>query len=806
MTGWFQDVKFSLRLMAKNPWFTLAAVVMLALGIGVNTAGFSLANAAWWQKLPFPEPEQIVVAGVTDGSTAPSDARMSHPEFVDVRSRAESFEAITAFTARVIVLSTTGSPGQRYDGADVTPNLFSFLGVKPLLGRDFTVDDEKWGSPLAVIISHELWQSRYEGKEDVIGRALRLDASPAVIVGVMPRGFRFPDTEQVWTVIRPYDGELRGWRHLNVFGRLADGVPIERARAEVETIAQAMAHDHPETNKGYGGIVVTFRDWFNEPDETFLLEIMLGAVAFILLIACANAANLLLSRAAERARDISVRTALGASRWRIVRQVLVESMMISLAAGVLGLVLGRAGVRWFVYSMQSLGAELTYWTTLEMDYRAFAYLAAICVATAISFGLVPALQISRGSVNLKEGSPQSTGALPARRAAAVLLVAEIALTVMLVAEANWLLRELLQWTRLQSGIESQGLIVAKLDIPFATYSEGKRPDLLENFVARFQRPDRPATFAWAAPMEGTWNNPLELEDRDLADTAGNLPWTGTLPVGTNYFSALDVKIVRGRSFEARDGHSGAENVIVNQRFAREYWSSQDPLGKRLRLTLAPSVVKTPWLTVVGVSSDVFQNGSVESGAVPTVYLPFRLNPGGPAVLLVRSAQAESTVRDLRAELGKIDPDLAPYNIMTFDEARREATSGNRFLAALFGMLSLMALIMASIGLYAVTAHGVSQRTREIGIRCALGATRFRVVLLIFRQSLPRIAAGLAIGLVGGALLSRVTTSFAIVVVDSLDPMISLPTIAVLLLVAAIAVLIPAIRAARLKPYDALRSD
>jgi hypothetical protein len=345
-----------------------------------------------------------------------------------------------------------------------------------------------------------------------------------------------------------------------------------------------------------------------------------------------------------------------------------------------------------------------------------------------------------------------------------------------------------------------------MDIPYAKYQGNQRAALLENFVERFQRPYRPTTFAWRAPMEGTWNNPLELQDRNLADAAGNLPWAGTVPVGNNYFSVLNIKIVRGRDFDARDGNPGAENVIVNERFAREHWPSQDPLGRRLRLTLAPSQEKTPWLTVVGVSPDIFQTGGLQTGAGPTVYVPIRLNTTGPAVILVRSQQTEATVRELRAELGKIDPDLAPYDIMTFDDARRQASAVNRIFTMLVGLLSLMALTMASVGLYGVTAHGVNQRTREIGIRSALGASRFRVVWMIFRQSLPRIIVGLVIGLAGGVLITRFTTTFLIVVVDSLNPVIAIPTVLVLTLVTTIAVLIPAIRAARLNPCDALRSE
>jgi putative ABC transport system permease protein len=795
--GLIQDVKYGIRLMAKSPWFTAAAVLTLGLGIGVNSAGFSIANGFWWKRLPFENPKEVVTLAMSDGTGQANEARINYPDFVDIRSRVKSLKAMAAVQQTPVVLSSDGSPGQRYNGATITPNLFSFLGVKPIRGRDLTVADEKWGPPLAVLISHDLWQTKYGGQEDVVGRVLRLDTNPAVIVGVMPPGFKFPFAEQVWSIKRPYEGESREYRGFYAFGRLADGVGIQQARAEVSAIAQAIAQDHPKTNKGFDAVVLTFPEWMSGPDDNSWLNILLAAVAFILLIACANTANLLLSRAVQRAREVSVRTALGASRWRIARQVLVESVLLSLMGGVLGFFVGQAGVRWFSYSLASNGAELPFWMTFDLDYRAFAYFFAICIATGIAFGSIPALQISRTNMNdsLKEGSHQTSGGSRARRMAAALLVAEISLTVMLVSESGVLLRELFQLTHLDLGVEEKNLITARLDIPYARYANEKRPALLENLVESFQRPDRLVTFAFAAPMEGNWNIPFQLQDRDIADGTGKLPLAATLPVGNGYFTALNIKILLGRNFDARDGHPGAEFVIVNQKFAKEYWPSQDPLGKRLRI----GDDKAPWVTVVGVSADVFQNGNFQSGqAGPTVYVPFRLNPGGGnATILVRSVQIEATIRDLRAELAKIDPDLAPFGIQAFDDVRRSAFWGNRFFTTLIGTLSLMALVMASIGLYGVTAHGVSQRTRELGIRAALGASRSRVIWMVVRQSLPRIVIGLAMGCIA---------SIAIGMVDLKDFTISGSTLAVLALVTVIAVLVPAWRASRLNPYDALRSD
>jgi hypothetical protein len=370
-----------------------------------------------------------------------------------------------------------------------------------------------------------------------------------------------------------------------------------------------------------------------------------------------------------------VRTALGASRWRIARQVLIESVMLSLLGGVFGLLIAEGGIRWFGYVLATVGETVPFWISIEMDYRALAYFSAICIATGIGFGSIPALQISRTNVNdnLKEGALQTTGGFRTRRTATVLLVGEIALTVMLLAEAGLLVRGFLLVTQLEVGLDTSHLITARLDIPYATYAKDpERLALLERFVERFQRPDRPTSFAWAAPLHGTITLPLKLRDRDVADETGKLPTGYTLPVSQDYFRTLGVKLLRGRDFEARDSHPVADVVIVNERFAAKYWPSENPLGKSLRL----GDEKAPWLTVIGVSPDIFQTGSsVTSGPRPTVYQPYRSI--GQVSLLVRNAQTQATETQLREELSKIDPVLVPIDVTTVAEALRFLYAGPR---------------------------------------------------------------------------------------------------------------------------------
>ena len=807
LTGLLQDVKFGLRMMARSPWFTFVAVLTLALGIGVNTVGFSIANGVWWKRLPFRNPQEIVTIAVSNGAGEPDDAKISYPEFVDIRSRAHSFKNLAAIEQAAIILTNEGNASERYPGGYITPNLFGFLGAKPIRGRDFTPDDAKTGAPKVVLISHEVWHTRFGGREDLVGSAVRVDTVPATIVGIMPPGFQFPFDQKIWTPLVRDRNQGRNNRNLDVFARLAPGAQIQEARAEASGIAQTIARDHPDTNKGYDAVVLNFLNWVNGPDENTPVLMLFGAVGFILLIACGNAANLLLSRAAQRSREIAVRTAIGASRERIIRQVLVESVMLSLFGGILGLAFAAGGLQWFDYILRSSADAIgiPFWINFEIDYRVLAYFCVICIATGIGFGSVPAFQISKTNVNdnLKDGARQTTGGFRARRTATVLLVAEIAMTVVLLAESGLLMRGVLRWTELEIGIDTRQLVVADMDLPPSMYPKNiDRIAFVESFVERFKRPGRFATVAWAAPAAGVITQQLKLEDRDIADKSGKLPGVGTLPVESGYFPTLNVKLIRGRDFQASDGLPGTEVAIVNARFAAKYWPSENPIGKRLRL----GDEKSPWLSVIGVSPDVFQTGNIVLGPGPAVYVPYRQNPVSGFSLLVRSADANAIAGQMRAEIAKMDPDLALYNVMTVDEMMQTAAATQSVFGMLFAILSLMALVMSSVGLYGVTAHGVNQRTQEIGIRAALGATQLGVVWLILKQSLKRIVAGLAFGLLGAALLSEVTKRVLYNAVEPSDPLTFLSVSLLLTTVTAMASFLPAWRAARLSPADALRME
>jgi predicted permease len=806
MSGLLQDVKFGFRIIAHNPWFTFVAALTLALGIGVNTVGFSIANGVWWKRLPFQNPKEVVTLGMSDGSIDPDLAHMSYPEFDEIRSRARSFKSLAAMQRKPIVLANEGNITERYAGAHITSNLFTLLGVPPVRGRDFTAEDGKRGAPQVVLISYDIWQSRYGGRDDAVGRAVRVDAAPGTIVGIMPPGFKFPFIQRVWVPLIATGKEKRSDRSLDVFARLAGGIDIREAQSEASAIAQSVSRNHADTNKGYDAVVLTFMNWVQGPNENVPLFMIFGAVGFILLIACANTANLFLSRAVRHTREIAVRTALGASRWRIIRQVLVEAVMLSLLGGVFGLFFAKAGVRWLDYAISTArdSVGMPFWMNFEMDYRVLAYVALICVATGIGFGFVPAIHISRTNVNdnLKVSGRQTSGGLRARRTQTILLVAELAMTIVLLAEAGLLMRGFLRLTQMKPGVDTGHLLLAQLQLPGSKYpDDSHRVAFVETLMQHLKSPDYSATIAWAAPLGGTIMQQLKLEDRDIEDKTGKLTDIGVLPVDPGYFSTLDVKFLRGRDFQAWDGRKGAEVAIVNERFAAKYWPAEDPIGKRLRL----GDKKAPWLSVIGVTPDVFQDGNPVSGPRPVVYVPYRQFPVTDLTIIVRNTDMNATVTQLRSELATIDPDLALYNLMTFDESLRVSLWEQRTFGVLVGILAVMALVLSSTGLYGVTAHGVNQRTQEIGIRTALGATPFRIIRLVLRESSVRIVLGLTLGLTAAVFLTDLT-SRVLYAVEPNDLLTFVLTSTLLVLVALAASIIPARRAARLNSVDALRID
>jgi predicted permease len=649
----------------------------------------------------------------------------------------------------------------------------------------------------------------------VLGRTIRINLQSYTVVGVMAEGEQFPNETRVWLPMIPDETrQRRDQRNLQLIGRLAPGTPLEQAQAEIRGIAARLAQEYPETNKDIQGEVNMFADNSRRGPIRVVMLALQGAVGFVLLIACANVANLLLARSVRRTRETSIRTAIGASRWRIIRQLLVESVMLSFLGGVLGLGLSVLGIRWF--DAATVNAGKPYWMVFTMDGRVFLHFFAVCLATGVLFGIAPALQISKANVNenLKEGGRGSSGGVRARRMTNVLLVAEIALTIVLLVGAGLMIRSFLQMYTFDIGVQTGNLMTVQVQPTASRYPKpNDRRAFQEKLRERLQ--SLPGidmlTIASQPPAAGAQMRTLKVDGRDLADGANRLPVIARIAVDADYFESLNLPIARGRTFTAADGNPGAEVVIVNEVFAARYWPNEDPVGKRIRLgddfergTDNPSL---PWLTIVGVSPPVYQQSPDNDYSVqPTVYVPYRQEPTVAFTVLARSrVSRDSLLSSIRNELRAIDPDLPLYNIRTMDEILERRRWPYRVFGTLFATFALIAVVMSGVGIYAVTAYGVGQRTQEIGVRMALGANRKDVLWLVLGQGMKRIAVGLTLGLLAAFGLSRVLAS-VLVNITATDPLTFIGISLFLTLVTLAACVVPSRRAMYMDPVNALRTE
>ncbi|HXT16145.1 MAG TPA: ABC transporter permease [Gemmatimonadaceae bacterium] len=801
------DLRFALRVLLKNRAFSAVVVVTMALGIGVNTAIFTIINSVLFKGMPFPNPGEIAFISTNRG--------VSYADFIDYREQSRSFKGLGAFTNLGADLSDGDVAAERVTGARITANTFSLLGAVPLVGRDFTPQDEQAGADRVVLLSYGLWQTRYSGDAGILGRTIRINLEEYTVVGVMRPGEGFPQDTRLWIPFVSNPLALRREnRQMVVFARLGEGISYERAGAELTGIVDALAEAYPETNKDLVPSVAPYTDRGTTGPIRVILYSLLGAVCFVLLIACANVANLLLSRAIQRTRETSVRTAMGASRWRIVRQLLVESVMLSVVGGVLGLGVGLLGVRWIDVATVPTGRP--YWLDFSMDYRVFAYFAAVSIFTGILFGLAPALQISKSNVseNLKEGGRSGSSGKRAGRMTDVLLVGQIGLTIVLLVGAGLMIRSFLITQQFDIGVDTENLITVQVTLPASRYPQpGDRQAFQERLKERLQTVPGvdSLTIVSQAPAAGAQQRTLKIEGRDMTDANNRLPTVARLVVEPDYFDALDLSIARGRRFTETDGAPGSEAAIVNEVFAARYFENGDPLGSRIRLgedlSRGTEDLAAPWLTIVGVSPPVYQQSPTQELRVqPTVYVPFRQEPPNAFTVLARSRLAgDAVIQGIRSELRQLDADLPLYNIRTMDDILAQRNWPYRIFGTLFGAFAVIALLISSVGIYAVTAHGVGQRTQELGVRMALGAARRDILWLVLRKGLVRIVIGMVIGVGAAAGVSRVLSS-VLVNTTSTDPATFVSICLLLAAVTLLACFVPARRATRLDPVNALRTE
>ncbi len=805
--SFFEDLRFGARMLTKDLKFTSVVALALALGMGANTTVFTLVYAVLFRGLPFERADRIMHIAATRVSRNGNRLGVSYPDFKEWKAQTKTFEDLGAFTMETENLSDQGNVPERYSGGRITANTFSLLGQKPMLGRDFLPDEDKAGAATVVILGHGIWKTRYAKDPGIIGRAIRINDIPATVAGVMPEGMKFPLNEDLWVPLIPVgEWEKRDARDLNVFGRLKDGATLASAGAEIGHFAKTQEKDYPKTNHGIGALVQTYNDVFNGGEIRLVFLALLGAVGFVLLIACANVANLLLSRSLARAKEVSIRTALGASRWRVVRQLLIESVLLGILGGVVGLLFSIWGVKMFDLAVANVGKP--YWIKFTMDFAVFGYLAAICLTTGLLFGMAPALHMSKVDINatLKEGTRGSGGSSRVKYLSGTLVVGELALALVLLAGAGLMIRSFLKLYDLDPGFNPNNVLTMRYTLNEVKYltpdSRVRFEEQLLPRLASVAGVDSVAVVS-SLPMQGAANWRFEIEGQPPVEKEKRPAESGII-ISPDYFRVLGIDVVRGRAFNSADGLPGKTAAIVNQRFAVKYWPKEDAVGKRIRINRESG--EQPWLTILGVCPDIKQGDLNPTEAEAVIYVPYRQDAASGVALMARSkVPPTSLTSSFRKEVQALDGNLPLYRVKTLPESFAERRWAFRVFGTLFAVFALIALVLSSVGIYAVMSYTVSQRTQEIGIRMALGASTGSVMRLVLFLGAKQLAIGLAVGLALAFGVTRVLAALLVQITPT-DPLTFTSIVLLLVAVAFVACWVPARRAMHVDPLVALRYE
>jgi len=803
------DLTYAFRGLRRSPGFACAAIVILALGIAANGTVFTLVNGALLRDLPFDAPDRIVALGIRHTGNTQREEGLSVLELRDWQASARTFAGIGGYDEQTMNVSDEERAPERFEGTFVSANSFALVGHGPLLGRTLQAEDDREGAPSVVLLGWTVWQRRYQGDPDVVGRTIRVNGVLSTVVGVMPEGFGFPVISEIWrplSALTSRDRNDRQARLLSGFGRLRESVTFDQARADLQGVIASLATAHPDTNRDIEPRLEAFRGGVGGPIVALFMA-MTGAVAFVLLIACANVANLLLARAATRAHEVSVRMSIGASRWRIVRQLLVESLVLAVCAGLLGLALSAAAIRafWLVAAQ----THPPYWLRFPIDWRVFTYLAAICLATSVLFGLVPALYTAR--TNVVEAMMRGvTGGRRGRRWSAVLVVGQLALTLVLLSGAGAMVRNILMLSTTDPGVDTTGLVRLRLDLPSPAYdTPDKRSTFYRRLDERLQAmPGLRASIATVPPASGGASRQLLIDGRPNRETSVR-PNVTMVTISDRYFDTIDARQIRGRFFSANDGEPGRGAAIVNERFAAMHFGGDDAIGRRIRLIVPGAPASRPgseteWMTIVGLVANVQQRTPDDGSFDPVVYIPLTASADwGVSVLVRGSTDLGAVSAQVQNQLGAIDPDLPVFDVRTVDDLLAYQRWAQRIFGSMFAIFATIALTMAGIGLYAVTAYAVAERTREIGLRIALGAGVRQVWWLATRRASIQVIVGLAIGLAGSLAVLQVLP-LQITRTDGNDSTTVFTVTVLLVLIAFVACLIPAKRALAVDPAQTLR--
>lgn len=803
MTGVLQDIRYAVRALKRAPGFAAVSIVTLALGIAATTIVYSIVDGILLRPLPIADADRVVVAREAINGDAMS---LSWPNYEDWRRRQTSFERLSAWRGLTANLTGIEQP-RRLNVRHVTWDLLTTLGVRPLLGRDFAAGDDRVGATRTAIVSHGFWQRELGGAADALGRTIMLDEAAVTVIGVLPPEFAISQAEDLLLPIGPQieTAKLiyadRG-THFGIaaVGRLKPGISVETANAEVVSLARQLEQEYPASNSGNSGSVQPLLDVLVS-DARPMLYVLLGAVLAMLLIACVNLANLLLSRAAGRAQEMAVRRSLGAARWRIARQMLTESLLLAIAGGMVGVALAYAG---FEAVLALLPPNQPRTHLIGIDGRVMAMAAIASITTGLLFGLVPAIQAATGrSLSLLRGARVS-GAQADARTRRGLMLAEVALAVVLVTGAGLMLRTMNNLAAIDTGFSRDQIVTASFNLPIR-YDREQRLVFIDQAIERLRAIPgvSHAAFTTSVPVAGAnWNSIFIVEGQPVPERS-QLPVSAWTPISAGYFDTMGIQLIKGRGFDSRDRRDAPFVTVVNETFARRFFGNEDPLGARVKQGWPED--PNSWREIVGVVRDVRVNG-LQGDPTLQAYLPMQQEPQRSGVFVLRTEiPAVAVGRAMEAAIKGIDGNLPLFNIRTMDTVIDAGVGNERLTMVLMLGFAALALLMAAIGVFGVTSYSVSQRTHELGIRMALGANRGSVLALVLRQEMGACLIGIVVGIVGALFMASLLESLLFGVTSRDGVTVSIAAV-VLLAVTAIACVIPAQRATRVDPVTALRLE
>jgi putative ABC transport system permease protein len=809
MTGLARDLRYGIRMLAKNPGLSLAAVLAFALGIGLSTAMFSIVYGAILRGLPFEEPERLVHIENNNPSKDQQSLEVFLQDYVEIRKRQKSFEDLGGFYEGTVNLSGDEKP-ERYEGAFMTASSFSLLRARPLIGRGIQPGEDSPGAEPVVVLGWGVWQKRYNGDPKVVGRKVRVNGQAGTIVGVMPQGFAFPISQEIWVPMRldPLKTVRGRGETLEVFGRLRDGVSIEQARAELGGITQALAREFPVTNEGRGAVIKPYTEEYMGEEPRALLTVMMAICLAVLLLACVNVASLIMARASKRTREIAIRSSLGADRRRLIGQLLTESVLLSLVGALLGVLLAYVGIKAFNAAIAD--SQPPFWIKIAIDPVALLFALGATLFAGVVSGLVPAYQASRTDVNeVLKDEGRGSSSLRMGIFTRGVVVMEVGLSCIILIGAGLMIQNVLKMDdRIE--IDTANLFTSRIALFESAYpEEAQRARFFDTLLTRLR--EDPAVVSAAAstylPAAGTWAPRFAMEGatypKEEDQPRAHIAW-----VSSGFVRTFGGEILLGRDFDPRDTADSLPVALVNRSFVEKFWHGQDPIGRRIRFSDAEDPAAEPWRTVIGVVPDLGMAEIEDNDFGPEgFYIPLAQDCPAFVSLVVRTRDANplAITEKVRAHVTALDKDLPIYFVRSMEEVVARTGFFQNLFATLFAIFGLVALVLASVGIYGVIAFSVEQRTQEIGIRMALGARQSSVLGLILRQGMRQLLLGLALGLVPAWFVGKMLGGF-LVGVKPYDP----PTfVGVCLLLAGVALLacwVPAQRASRTDPLVAIRYD